>query len=614
MRMPSAAAFTKTYRAEFPKLRGGLNLRELDYRLSADESPEMENLWWQDGVLQCRDGQVSLTENADLGEGFCSSEAPYYGSIFFHIGAGLYCTDPAAATVTLTKVRDDIPENRGCFFRYREDLFYKNRGGYFRIHWDGSSFTATSAAEEAYIPVTVINASPHSGSGDLYQPENRLSAKKTVRYNADGSMVYHLPVKELDAITEVRVDGTVLTGGFTADLAAGTVSFDAAPPVTEPPTNNTVEITYEKENPDALHSVMDCCFAFTGGGDNDLCILLGGCPAQPNAVFWNANSDLAMDATYFPMNCYNLVGDTEDSVTGFGRQYNTLVVFKQHSIGKLTYSTADLEGRTTPAFTYGDINPQVGCDLPYTIRLVQNNLVFANTDRGVHILRSSSAAYENNVDCISSKINGERSGLLPLLRKAEHVTGFDDDARYWICADGFCYVWDYTVSEPADPSWFYFTGIPAVSFFRDDAHALYHLDREGRLTAMRRVFSDYGAAIRKLYRFPTLFFDSYERLKDVTDVLISVRSDTDTEISIRYDTDYGSRTDLTPILTYSFRFLPRNLDHRCLSTARYACVARRRPNCRHIRHFSMTLTNENPGEDLAIVSTQVFYRYQGKER
>ena len=54
----------------FKNLSGGLNLLELDYRMDADESPEMQNLWWRDGLLGCRDGQVYLTEQA-LGLGLC---------------------------------------------------------------------------------------------------------------------------------------------------------------------------------------------------------------------------------------------------------------------------------------------------------------------------------------------------------------------------------------------------------------------------------------------------------------------------------------------------------------------------------------------------------------
>ena len=53
--------------AVYRGLAGGLNLRELDYRMDPDQSPEMENLWWRDGLLGCRDGQEFLSE-AELGQ------------------------------------------------------------------------------------------------------------------------------------------------------------------------------------------------------------------------------------------------------------------------------------------------------------------------------------------------------------------------------------------------------------------------------------------------------------------------------------------------------------------------------------------------------------------
>ena len=612
MKLPAASVFPKTYRVDFPKLSGGLNLRELDYRLGGDETPDMQNLWWQDGVLQCRDGQVWLLETGS-GTGYAACDLPFCGHVFFHIGDALCCADPAADSFVLTTLTTGVPENAGTFFCWQDGLFYKNRGGFYRItpQESGDSFRCTDLSLDAYVPVTVLNASPKTGSGDLYQPENRLSGKKTVSYNADGSPLYRLPVQQVDGVETVTVDGKALTTGWTADLAAGTVTFTEAPTVSDPPVNNTVQITYRKDNEDAFRSVMDCTCAMAAGGDQNLCILLGGCPAQPNAVFWNANDALSMNPSYFPMTNWNLVGGAEDPVTGFGRQYSTVVVFKARSIGKLTYGVETVEERSTVSFLYEDINTRVGCDLPGSIRLVENNLVFANTYHGVHRLRSSSAAYENNVDCISRKINPD---LLTRLRAAETVVSVDDDERYWLCMDGLCYLWDYTISSADEPSWFRFTDIPAAAFFRDGGKTLCHLDAAGRVTAFRRVFSDYGGPIRKRYRFPTQFFGSYERLKDVCSILITVRSDTDTDVQICYETDYETREDATPIRTYAWRLLPRNLAHRCLSTPRYAFVARRSPGCRHVRHFAMELYNDRPGEDLAIVSTQIFFRYQGKER
>lgn len=597
-----------------PKLAGGLNLQELDYRLDPDESPEMRNLWWQDDVLQCRDGQIYLSDDTSLGTGFTCSKLPYFDETFFHIGTGLYHGHREQGAMSLHKLIDGIPENRGTFFRYQDALVYKNKGGFYQINYDGSTFTAKSVLDDAYTPVVVINASPVNGSGSMYQPENRISNRKTVWYNADGSTEYKLPVSDISAVTKVVVDGEELTDGYSVDLTAGKVTFTSAPPTTEPATNNTVQITYDKPNADAENAIMDCEYAIVAGGNTNLCVILGGCDAQPNAVFWNSNDNLAMNLGYWPMSYYNLVGDTEDAVTGFGKQYSTLVVLKEHSIGKLTFSVEDLDGRNSISFVYEDVNSHVGCDLPWTIQLVENNLVFANSYRGIHVLRSSSSAFENNVDCISEKVNGNGAGMLHDLRAASVVTSFDDDTRYWVCADGVCYAWDYTISGMADPSWFYFTNIPAVCFFHDDSHKMYHLDGQGRVSAFERVFSDYGMAIDKLYRFPTQLLGGYDRLKDILYILLSIRSDTDSDIDIKYESDYETRYDMTPVRTYSYRLSPRNLARRCLSTERYAFVAKRKPGCRHIRHFAMTLSNNNTGEDLAIVSMQIFYRFQGRER
>jgi len=610
----------RTYTVDFPKLTGGLNLWELDYRMSADQSPNMKNLWWQDGVLQCRDGQVYLTSDTGLGIGYTCYEALFWGHAFFHIGDRLYCADPTGKELALSQLCSGVPDNRGTFFRYMDWLYYKNKGGFYRIAYDGAGFSVTNVAQEPYVPVTIINAHPDYGSGDLYQPANRLTGKRTVQYNAvKDTTVYHLLADKVKSVDLVQVEGVTLIRGtdYTVNLEDGTVTFSAAPPVTDPATNNTVHITFTVENEDSFNAVMDCEYAMVSGGDTNLCILLGGCDAQPNGVFWNSNDSLAMNDSYFPDSYFNLVGDTEDPVTGFGRQYSDTIVFKAHGVGKLVFTVEDVDGRSTISFTYQSINSRVGCDLPWSIQLIENNLVFCNTYQGVHVVRSSSAAYENNVECISRNVNGrEYQGLLWDVRSGGVVTSFDDDSRYWLCANGNVYLWDYVLSGHAQPSWFFFTDVAGVAFFRDDEHRTFHLDRKGRVTRFERTFCDYGGPIEKLYQFPAQYFGSYERLKDVTDIIITVRSDTDTDVTIRYDTDYGTRYDLTPIRTapYYWRLAPRDLTKRCLSVARYAYVARRRPGCRHIRHFSMTFSNDVAGCDLAVVSARINYKFQGKER
>lgn len=603
----------KEYVVDFPRLDGGLNTWELDYRLDANESPEMENLWWQDGALCCRDGQTRLTAGESHGTGWSAYDGLFWGNGFFHIGSALYradLSDPdaAAGSVELVQVLDGIPENRGSWFRYTDGLYYKNRGGYFRVGYAEGAFSAGGVP--VHVPIIQINTEPTTAAGDAYQPENRLSPQKIVWYSTvEGVTEYHLPVQDVGSIDYVEVDGEEVTD-YTADLAAGTVTFAAEPTHHDPVQVNTVKITYTKENPDAMASIMDCPYAIAYGGNQNLCVVVGGCPAQPNAYFWSGNH-IAMDPGYFPVEQYNFAGTTEEFVTGFGKQQNMLVIFKERSVGRAAMSTTEMaSGRVLITMDYTAINDRVGCDLPWSIRLVENNLVFANRERGVHIVADSSSAYENNIRPISRKVD---NGLLAAVRRAETVAGFDDGSRYWLVADGEVYAWAYVLSDYRDPAWFYFTGIRGVAFLSSEA-ARWQLTAEGAVDTYRRNFADYGEGITKKYRFATQYMGGYDRLKDVVGAVLVVRGDTDTDIGVTYITDYETRRDLTPIRSYSWKLVPRNLAYRFLGVRRFATVARRRPMCRHIRHFSMLLENGTAGMDMSVISAQIYYNYQGRDR
>ena len=679
----------------FRDLSGGLNLLELDYRMDPDQSPEMKNLWWRDGLLSCRDGQEYLSET-ELGTGHCCHDRLFRGYGVLHIGDGLYAGRPGRG-MELQKLCGGIPEHRGVFLRYRDALLYKTRGAFKSVtQKEDGSLQAEDV--KPYVPVTVINCSPE-GAGDLYQPENRLSPQKTVWYTAarqtrgvsfagngtakefrfetqDGEPVatveqvyvgetlmdktdytlaenrqvitfaaapakdaavsviytvgvraYRLPVTEVDSVDEVLVDGAAAE--YTADLQTGTVTFASAPPVQDPPVNNTIRITYSRANADAEKSIMDCCCGISYGGTGSAALILAGSEAQPNAYFWNGGH-IAMDPGYFPVSNYNLAGDDLEAVTGFGRQAGYLVVFKEHAVGRCLLETETIGDRVYLTLHYTPVNGVLGCDLPGTIRLVENNLVWCNTYSGVCRLEDTTAAMENQVRCISRRINGcrGRPGLLEAVRSAETVCSLDDGERYWVTAGGQTFLWDYRLSGPGDPSWFYFTDIPAVDYFRGDslsqgepdslpytgARRVFHLDGAGRVTQFTRTFRDYGRGIEKVFQFAAQTFGNYERRKDIRAVRIVTRSDTDTELRICWLTDHGSRWDGTPIVTRNWRLVPRDLRFRFLEIRRFAHVAVRKPGCRHVRHFSLRLENDRPGCDMSVVSAEVTAAFVGKER
>lgn len=604
----------KEYVLSFPGLSGGLNLWELDYRLKADESPEMVNLAWREGALNCRDGQVWANADDDRGAGHRAYGRLFHGFIVAHAGTALWSFD-TENDCEAAELLSNVGETPGSFFLYGEKLYYKTKGTYAEISYTDGGLSADAVTP--YVPVTVVNAAPENGAGELYQPENRLSAAKTVWYNAvDGVTAYHLPVQGIDSVDRVVVDGAEKTPGsdYTVDLAAGVVSFASAPPVTTPPTNNSVSITYSKADDDAENSIMDCTVAAAYGGTGRLCIVMGGSEKQPNAYFWNGGSSTAMEPGYFPMNQYQLAGDGDNAVTGFGAQQSYLIIFQKNAVGRSALGVVSIDGRDTLELPYTAINDAVGCDLPDTVRLVGNNLVWCSRDQGVHILKDSSSALENNVECLSRKINGSSAvpGLLEDVRSAD-AAALNDGSRYWLCANGHVWVWDYELSKSSDPAWFYWTDIDAAALIREKDR-VWHINSRGQLTAFARVYADYSGPIHKVYRFATQHFGSFERLKNVDSVIITARSDTNAVQKLTYITDFEQREERTPLSSVNWLLTPRNLRFRSLRGRGFAEVFRRRPLCRRVRHFTMRLENDEPGQDLSVVSAQIFYNFQGRQR
>lgn len=708
----------------FPRLDGGLNLSETEERLRSNESPELLNLWWEDGCLQSRPGQqeVPVITNCGTayrpGPGFAATDTPYYGSHFLHMGDKIFrfdgSKDESTQKTALFQVVSGVPVNAGTFFRFGDCLYYKNSGGFFEIKYKPKTryFSASSVADGAFVPTILVNADPETGAGDLYQPENRLTGKKTVTFTpaktydkkerrtgdgtskifsigsrqskglasvevyvddleldetevsvnlvtgyatfdtapAEGAKIifkryknvaeYHLPVQNVDEICSVKVNDVPMTHNvdYLADLAEGKITFVSAPPASLY-AGNSVEITYRKENLDssgvraAYKAVMDCCSAAVYGSGNQLCIVLAGCPAQPNAVFWSGNTSVGLDPSYWPMEYYNLVGDTEDPVTGFGSQYGELMVFKARSVGKLALDAVDLDGRTTLSLVYTRVNDRIGCDLPGSIQIVQNNLVFANTSGGLFRVRSSSPAYENNIDCISGKVNGSRirPGLLSDLaaaggsttryasglatvRSAE-VSALDTGTHYFLNANGHVWAWDYSISTIENPTWWYWTGFEKVrAWFVRDAET-YHIDSTGRLTKLAAVYSDYGEPVSRAYQFPVQLFGAYDRLKDVLTAIIALREEDPETTRLIYLTDYEKREDLTPLsVSGSEAISPRDLTYRDLSVNNAPKVFRRRPMCRHVRHFTMRLENDNAEENMAVLYAEIQVQLLGRDR
>lgn len=185
--------------------------------------------------------------------------------------------------------------------------------------------TAEPAENGAYIPTTVIARAP-GGGGVTYESVNLLTGKQTVRFLADGtSTVYKLPYESITSVDKVEIDAEEITTGFTPDLTAGTVTFDAAPEAPIAGQEDNVYITFTRMNTQGGR-INKCRTAIVWGinGSTDR-IVAAGNEDYPNQDYICAYSD----GGYWPDSAYAIVGTDETAIMGYRRLGETLAIIKE---------------------------------------------------------------------------------------------------------------------------------------------------------------------------------------------------------------------------------------------------------------------------------------------
>ena len=175
---------------------------------------------------------------------------------------------------------------------------------------------------------------------------------------------------------------------------------------------------YDREK---ILSMTRCCWF--GGDRSGLAggtrLFVCGNPEYPNLVHWSdVNNPL-----YFPENNYAYVGDSSQAVTGFGKQGDLLLIFKQSEIyaaqyvAGQSYTAADVEnGKVVDVAAYAaqfpltPIHPTVGCDCPDTIRLVNNRLCWADSRGYIYMLPTVNQYNERVVREIGGNIRRALTG------------------------------------------------------------------------------------------------------------------------------------------------------------------------------------------------------------
>ena len=499
---------------------GGINLKDLEFELNPNQSPSMLNMIYRNGHLCKRYGQkVYQTLNKRI------NEIGYFGgNVYLANGDGIYKGDLNDGKL-FELSNEDTNLIRTPFFCFNRKIYYYD--GTFNCHSiDGGN--AEWETEKTYIPDICINRKPDGTYHDLIEEYNLLGSAFKNTFHGDGtSTVYHLTDKNLDNIKPIVevINGTVPE--YTFDITKGTVTFSTAP---EKGTNNVVITAYKT----VLEERFFPDYFISYGGNNNSRMFYGGC--GNGKIYY---SDV-LDATYVPASNWFQVGNDEEDVTGFGEQYDTLMVFKPREIFAIEYY---IDSNNVGAFQMKLVNSEIGCDAPKSIQLINNQLVWLSSTNGVCTLVSTAIEDERNVRIISRNIEGY-NGLI-LESKLKEAVSVDYDNKYMLAVNGKVFVWDYLMTPYTNTgkldndakrlAWFIFDNMNVEIFIKTNNNLFYA--SENKIIKMVEALNDFGEPINAYYKTPFLQFGAVPYLKTVKNIYVQTLADNAVQIDMTYFTE-----------------------------------------------------------------------------
>lgn len=152
-------------------------------------------------------------------------------------------------------------------------------------------------------------------------------------------------------------------------------------------------------------------FGGTGKGTR---LFFGGCSGKhQNILMWSKVND----PSYISENNYNYVGTAAQKITALHRQNESLVIFKENELFYTQYTgqlstdanevisgaVIDVETNST-IFPFFQINSEVGCNIPKSIQLCGNRLVWATKNKKIYTLKSANQYSNANIFELSETI------------------------------------------------------------------------------------------------------------------------------------------------------------------------------------------------------------------
>lgn len=606
---------------KLPKIDGGINLAELEHKIKDNQSPDMKNVWYKDRTLSKRWGQEKVSFTDGTGPVSLTNiygvSAEYEDYVCIHADTKLYKWN--TTTNVLTDLGVTVNETESAFVEFNGYLYCFDGAEIWVID---SSWVC--AAVVPHVPVVFINCTPDRSSSKPNEAYNLIGAGFTVWYNGDGtSTEYSLPLTDLDS-TEIKVyvDGSLktLTTDYTWNQSTGVVTFTAAPSTD----TNNVKITAYKTIAGNKAKITSCKIAIPFGGMSSS--IYGGSrlfvmknPSDPKTYWWSdLGASQSNGATYFPDDQYEELTQNNDEITAAAKQAGNLIILKEKSLFTVSYQ---FDGETV-FYPVREFNSVIGCDIPKSVQLIDNNLVFANTYGGVFVVVNTSSSAEENVKPISNNINGIEvaKGLLQESNLAT-ATSVDHDRKYWLCVNGNVYMWDYDLTpliNYADVmksqrrlAWFKLDNINAsfwLSFPTANDTGLWYSDGSDVIHFIHR-YTDFGEGINSYWKSKSFDFEKPATQKKITIVNVSIRADSYSHMTVTVSneskTSYYSKT--IGVLSYSW--VHTGWATGTWTVQRFSKPYRLKPKMKKKYYCQIWVTDDTIYRDMGITDMEIIYEY-----
>lgn len=514
---------------------GGVSFCDFSAELFASQSPYMKNLMYSRNLLRTRFGQAQVGEAAIGGELHSKCETLFFGYYVFHIGTSLCSFDGTAVNV----ISETMPDCDSFIFEMNSQLYIFCREGYIFIldkqmklvEYDMPSMTVMTGARYDLSTYT-----------EEELPDGLLFGSITVGYMSypTGFYEFKLPV-QCDTSHPVKIldteTGTVLSAEkytVSADTIKTNNKLYSSYRVTYTPVKGSKYRRFDK--------IMGCTTTVCYGGKQSggTRVFFSGNKDYPGYYFY---SELLSPLTIYELS-YDIIGNGSENINRFAKQKGDLIALCDRSVYRISYSFDINDGAD---FSVSEISTAVGCDMPGSVQLIDNRIVFANSRGGVYIIVASDYTDELSIRSISANINGAESqgGLLSLdTELLKNSISVDYGRKYYLFAGKHGYVWDYGISAytaGVDPisaerrlSWYYLDELYENSLFY--IGELFGTYADGEFVKFARLSekesTDFGKPIVCEYRSRDFDVSCGEAKKVLNEVYLNVLSCTGAELSV----------------------------------------------------------------------------------